>query len=277
MIDKLYPLDNPENAKRIALGVSYCGAKYFGWQAQHNPAMPSVQAQLEDALEKIAQKFVRVTCAGRTDSRVHGTGQVVHFDTDVERPLKAWVKGVNTHLPPDIRVNWARVVDRRFHARFAATARRYQYWIQNTEIAPIFHDTLTHVYEPLDEQKMHRAAQALLGENDFSSFRAAACQSNTAMRNVHEVSVKRFGDKVCIDIQANAFLLHMVRNIVGALVEVGAGRLQVEWIAWLLAQQDRTLAPATAKPYGLYLINVVYPEEILPVRSILYPFIPSDC
>lgn len=255
--------------QRIAIGVEYNGAAFHGWQRQAQPAVATVQAALEDALARVADHPVTLVCAGRTDAGVHATGQVAHFASLAQRDNKAWIMGVNSLLPAAIRVKWAQPVSAEFHARFSATARRYQYWIHNAPVkSGIFTNLLTHYPVPhgqlLDHQAMHQAAQALLGEQDFTSFRAVACESATAMRNVHSVSVKAYplgaGQRVCIEIQANAFLLHMVRNIAGSLLEVGAARQSVDWISQLLSEKDRTQAAATARPDGLYLVNVSYPE-----------------
>lgn len=245
---------------KIALGIQYNGKQYFGWQRQEKVA--SVQQQLEDAISFVANEPCQVFCAGRTDSGVHATGQVIHFDTEAIRPEKAWSFGVNANLPADISVSWAKVVDACFHARFSATARRYRYILYcNTLRSAILPEGVTHCHLALDHQVMHQAGQALLGEQDFSSFRAAQCQSHSPFRNVHHLNVVRRGQYIIVDIQANAFVHHMVRNIVGSLIEVGAGNQPVEWISWLLAQKDRTLAAPTAKPEGLYLVNVLYPEH----------------
>ncbi|GLS82600.1 tRNA pseudouridine(38-40) synthase TruA [Paraferrimonas haliotis] len=245
---------------RIALGIEYNGANYFGWQRQRE--VDSVQQRLELALSTIANHDIEVICAGRTDSGVHATGQVVHFDTHANRPLKAWSMGVNAHLPDDIAVRWCIEVDQDFHARFSATARRYRYVILNHKLRPaILKNGVTHHHQPLDEKAMHQAAQALLGEQDFSSFRAVQCQSKTPFRNVHRVQVKRFGDYLVVEIEANAFLHHMVRNIVGSLLLIGQGDKPQNWIAQLLELKDRTQAAATAKANGLYLVDVTYPQS----------------
>ncbi|MGB5326209.1 MAG: tRNA pseudouridine(38-40) synthase TruA [Pseudomonadales bacterium] len=256
---RAYPLAEGMH-QRIAVGVAYHGAGFHGWQQQGSPQVATVQGALERSLSFVADHPVRSFCAGRTDAGVHALGQVAHFDVAVERANKAWVAGVNSALPASIRVQWAHPVDTTFHARYSATARRYQYWIHNAEVASaLFAGQLTHVRRPLDAALMHSEAQCLLGEQDFSSFRAAACESRTAMRNVHSVRVFRCGERVCVEIQANAFLLHMVRNIVGALIESGSGRAASGWLAGLLAARDRRIAPATASPAGLYLQHVRYP------------------
>jgi tRNA pseudouridine38-40 synthase len=222
----------------------------------------TVQTELERALGTIANTPVRVHCAGRTDTGVHASGQIVHFDAPVSRALKAWVLGTNTHLPNDIRVLWAADVVPDFHARFSAQSRRYRYVICNTTVRPaVLHGLVSWQARPLDAQLMHNEAQSLLGERDFSSFRAASCQSATAMRNVHFIEVIRRGQLVIIDIQANAFLHHMVRNIAGSLMAVGAGRQGKGWIGQLMEQRDRSLAADTASPQGLYLVKVEYPSS----------------
>ena len=245
---------------RIALGIEYDGASVYGWQRQRE--VPSVQEHLENALSTVANQPIEVQCAGRTDAGVHATGQVVHFDCSIERPARAWTLGVNAHLPDTIAVTWVKPVTKDFHARFSATHRRYRYVIHNAKMRPaILHLGVTHVHRDLDEQKMHKAAQSLLGEQDFTSFRAALCQSKTPFRNVTKVSVYRQGRYVILDITANAFLHHMVRNIAGSLIEIGAGDKPVSWIADLLQLKDRSKAASTAKPNGLYLVDVYYPEH----------------
>ncbi|TGD71431.1 tRNA pseudouridine(38-40) synthase TruA [Mangrovimicrobium sediminis] len=247
---------------RIACRIEYNGAHYRGWQSQPDPAAPTVQQALEAALTAVAAAPVRVHCAGRTDTGVHGHCQIVHFDAPSARPPRAWVLGGNANLPEDVRVHWAQAVDAEFHARFSALARRYRYLIANTPVRPaLLGGQLTWYRHPLDAARMHGAAQALLGEQDFSAFRAATCQSPTAMRNVHAVSVFRRGDIVVVDIQANAFLHHMVRNIVGSLLAVGSGRQKPQWIADLLRGRDRTVAADTAPAAGLYLVDVLYPAQ----------------
>lgn len=243
---------------RIALGIEYDGHRYFGWQRQQE--VDTIQARVETVLSTIADQPIQVQCAGRTDAGVHATGQVIHFDCDAPRKMAAWTLGANANLPDDIAVRWAFPVSDDFHARFSATGRRYRYIICNRPLRPgILRKGVTHHHIPLDATAMHRAAQWLLGEQDFSSFRAAECQSKTPFRNVTRVSVQRYGDFVIMDIRANAFLHHMVRNIAGSLLKVGEGLQQPEWIGELLALKDRTQAPATAKPHGLYLVAVDYP------------------
>lgn len=248
------------SSTRIALGIEYDGSQFFGWQRQRE--VVCVQEVLEQALSKIANHPVEVTCAGRTDAGVHATGQVVHFDCHTPRAIPAWTMGVNSNLPDAIAVRWAKVVPEHFNARFSATGRRYRYIIANQPRRPgILARGLSHYHQPLDVQRMHVAAQQLLGEHDFSAFRAAQCQSHSPNRCVTRIDVRRYGQFVVVDIAANAFLHHMVRNIVGSLLVVGKGEQPETWLAELLASRDRTLAAATAKAEGLYLVQVDYPEE----------------
>lgn len=245
---------------RIALGLEYDGSRYYGWQRQRD--VISVQKKLEEALSKIANEPVSVTCAGRTDAGVHATAQVVHFDVNKTRQNVAWTLGVNSNLPSGIAVRWVKPVVDNFNARFSATARRYRYIIANTRFRPGIHSSgVSHYHQPLDEVRMHEAAQALIGEHDFTSFRASHCQSNSPNRHVTRLEVTRKGDFVIVDISANAFLHHMVRNIVGSLIVIGQGEEPVTWLQKLLEVKDRTQAAATAKPGGLYLVEVTYPSE----------------
>ncbi|MBU2896424.1 tRNA pseudouridine(38-40) synthase TruA [Vibrio hepatarius] len=261
---------------RIALGIEYNGSQYFGWQRQRD--VQSVQEKLEQALTAVANQPVEVQCAGRTDAGVHGTGQVVHFDTEANRKMVAWTMGVNANLPNDICVRWAKEVTDEFHARFSATARRYRYIIFNSTLRPgILSSGVSHYHGELDAAKMHMAGQYLLGENDFTSFRAVHCQSRSPWRNVMHLNVTRHGQYVVVDIKANAFVHHMVRNIVGSLICVGRSEKLPEWIDWLLQAKDRKLAGATAKAGGLYLVNVDYPEQFeLPQGPIGPLFLPDN-
>lgn len=246
---------------RIALGIEYDGSQYAGWQMQKHGTR-TVQEQLEQALSIVADEPVKVICAGRTDTGVHATGQVVHFDCQSIRPDRAWVLGVNTHLPDDVASVWACQVSDDFSARFSATARQYRYVILNRQgRSATFHSKVTWRHGPLDADAMHQAAQALIGEQDFTSFRSSACQAEHGRRNIHYVKVSRQGDFIYVDIEANAFLHHMVRNIVGSLLMVGAGEKPAGWIAELLVAQDRRLAGPTALANGLYLVKVTYPAS----------------
>ena len=245
---------------RMALCLEYDGSRYYGWQRQRE--VISVQQCVEHAVSKIADAPIEVTCAGRTDAGVHATGQVVHFDIPVPRAEPAWTLGVNSNLPAGIAVRWAQEVDSEFSARFSATSRRYRYIIANTRFRPGIHSFgVSHYHHPLDKKAMQAAAPAIIGEHDFTTFRASHCQSHTPFRKVTDLTVERRGDYIIIDIKANAFLHHMVRNIVGSLIVVGQHEQPPEWLAELLRQKDRTKAAATAKPGGLYLVEVTYPES----------------
>ncbi|MGY0398754.1 MAG: tRNA pseudouridine(38-40) synthase TruA [Ostreibacterium sp.] len=243
---------------RLAFGISYCGKGYYGWQKQLHSSN-TIQYWLEKALSAVANQSITSYSAGRTDSGVHATGQVIHIETDAIRSLHGWQMGVNTHLPVNIRVNWVAEVSDNFHARFSANYRRYQYIIEENSIGhALFAGLITPYRHTLVVEKMHEAAQYLLGENDFSSFRAAQCQSNTSYRHIDAISVIRKNQYVIVDIQANAFLYHMVRNIVGALFLVGEEKQSPKWMGELLAKKCRQLAPATAIADGLYLVEIGY-------------------
>lgn len=243
---------------RVALGIEYDGSEFFGWQRLSHGR--SVQAQVEAALSFVADTEVTVTCAGRTDSGVHAHCQVVHFDAPVQRPLRAWLMGANARLPDAVAVRWVQPVDDRFHARFSAIARRYRYRILNRAVRPaIGRAYLTWERLPLDAQAMHRAAQALLGEHDFSAFRAVQCQARHARRDLQQISVRRDGEEVVVEVRANAFLHHMVRNLVGSLLPIGRGELPEQWMAQLLAGRDRSVAGPTAPATGLCFLGPLYP------------------
>lgn len=242
---------------RIAVGIEYDGSGLFGWQTQKDG--PSVQDALEHALSVVADEPVRVTGAGRTDSGVHATGQVAHFDTKSARAPRAWVLGGNTGLPPGICLRWAREAPTDFHARFSARSRSYSYLVLNRETrSALWRRRAWWVHRPLDAASMHRAAQALVGEHDFSAFRAAECQSKTATRRIERLAVTRRGEFLRLDVTANAFLHHMVRNIVGTLAAVGRGDRPEDWVAEVLRGRDRCLGGVTAPAEGLYLVHVDY-------------------
>jgi len=246
---------------RVVLVFEYDGTNFHGWQFQKS-GVRSVAGELAAAVAKVADHPVELVCAGRTDAGVHASYQVAHFETTAIRSLRAWVMGINTALPDDIAVHWAGQAKGDFHARFSAFYRRYRYIIHNHPVRPgLLKNSVTWHYRELNAEAMNRAAQALVGEHDFSSFRAAGCQSNSPNRNVETVSVQRFGDYVILDIRANAFLHHMVRNITGALLKVGTGEQPEQWIADVLAIKDRRLAGITAPPSGLYLVDVGYPAS----------------
>ena len=247
---------------RIALGIEYDGGAFSGYQYQSHA--PSVQGTLQEALAQVAAGTVSLNAAGRTDAGVHATHQIVAFDAPNERPMDAWIRGTNALTPDAVAVLWAREVDADFHPRFQATARRYMYLFYDAAAdSPLLVSRVT-FSRKLSDERMHSAAQVLLGEQDFSAFRAAGCQSSTPMRCVHRLSVQRAGDFVLIDITANAFLLHMVRNIAGSLMLVGEGRRPPEWIAELLTGRNRAAAAPTAAPDGLYLVDVHYPGQRFP-------------
>lgn len=260
---------------RIALGIEYNGAPYHGWQRQQS--VTSVQQHVEEALSKIADEPINIVCAGRTDAGVHATCQVVHFDTLCQRPDKAWTIGINRYLPDSIAAKWVQTMDESFHARFSATARRYRYIIYNNRMRnSILAKGVTHIHAELDSELMHEAAQFLVGKHDFSAFRAVNCQANTPVRSLTYISVKRFGDYIVIDVQANAFLHHMVRNITGSLLVIGQKEQPVTWMKTILEGRDRTKAAATAKPHGLYLVHVTYPEEFTLPNHPLGPLFMAD-
>lgn len=244
---------------RLAMGIEYQGTDYCGFQRLSHA--PSVQASLEEALARVANTPVRLHASGRTDSGVHATRQIVHFDPPAARSEKSWVFGANTHLPGDIAVRWVKPVPDDFHSRLSALARRYRYLIVNQLNRPVLERAnVTWCRDPLDAEAMHRAAQALVGENDFSSFRAAGCRSRTPWRHMHFLEVRRHGPLVVIDIQGNAFLHHMIRNIAGALISVGRGARDDDWLARLLALQDRRKGDVTAPATGLHFVDVRYDD-----------------
>lgn len=242
---------------RVALGIEYDGTAFHGWQSQPNG--DTVQDALERALSEVAGTSLRVSCAGRTDAGVHALGQVAHFDSPVERPEQAWVRGTNAHLPASVAVRWAQTVDEEFHARFSARSRSYRYLLNNRPQRPAFNAGRVGWYHrPLDVAAMSQAAQLLLGERDFSAFRAAQCQAKSPLKTLHQAAVTRQGEMILFDFRANAFLQHMVRNMVGALVAVGAGKQAPQWIGELLEQRNRTLAAPTFAAAGLYFSGVEY-------------------
>lgn len=245
---------------RIALGIEYDGSRYCGWQLQKDA--PTVQACVEQALAKVADQPVRMICAGRTDTGVHAAGQVVHFDTTAQRTARSWVFGANSNLPKDIAVLWAQPVPDDFHARFSARRRGYRYVIFNRAVRPTFlQHRVSWEHRPLDVGRMAEAATHLLGTHDFSSYRALACQAKSPVRTVYRLEVSRRGELVFVDLEANGFLHHMVRNIAGVLMSIGAGEQSPAWAGEILAHRDRTLGGVTAPPFGLYLMQVKYPSH----------------
>lgn len=245
---------------RYALALEYEGSSFCGWQRQKH--CRSVQETVESALSEVADETIELTCAGRTDAGVHAMAQVVHFDTEAVRPDKAWVMGTNTLTDKAVAVHWVSRVDDQFHARYDASERRYRYVILNRRSRPALEaGRATWVYQSLDADLMHQAGQCLLGEHDFSAFRAAGCQAKHARRNITGLSVRREGERVIMDIAANAFLHNMVRIIAGNLIRVGCGEESPEWVADVLAGRDRTRGGMTADPDGLYFLCARYPEH----------------
>lgn len=253
---------------RIALGVEYKGSRYRGFQRQR-AGVPSIQESLERALSTVAGGHpVTLSCAGRTDALVHASGQVVHFDTAIERSMHAWVMGANRNLPGDISVTWAKQMPRHFDARFKAMARRYRYVIYNDPIRPAhMAEEVTWNHRPLAIERMREAARAFVGTHDFSAFRARQCQAKSPIKTVHHLELLQHGRFIVLDIRANAFLHHMVRNLAGVLMTIGAGERPVEWAEEVLQSRIRRTGGVTAHPYGLYLVEVEYPAEFeLPSR-----------
>ena len=245
---------------RIALGVEYDGTAFCGWQTQ--PAARSVQQTLEAALSRVADHPVRVHCAGRTDAGVHALEQVVHFDSEADRSERAWVLGSNVNLPGDCAVSWARPVPPAFHARYSATARHYRYRILTRATrSALERDRALWVHRPLDLVRMQEAAAGLVGEHDFTSFRALACQAKSPVRRVHYLDLTPADGGIDLRVGANGFLHHMVRNIVGVLLAIGRGEAPVTWTADLLALRDRTRGGVTAPPQGLYFVRADYPAD----------------
>ena len=259
---------------RLALCLEYDGRPYAGWQSQ--PAVPTVQTTLEQAIAQFvaSDERVEVVAAGRTDTGVHALGQVVHLDTAVQRPAHAWVRGLNALLPPSIAVRWAQPVDDAFHARFAAMRRTYVYRIHNHAVrSPLLDGRAAWCHRPLDHEAMARAARVLLGEHDFSSFRSSQCQAKLPVKQVHRLDIRRDGASIELLITANAFLHHMVRNIVGCLVYVGLGRENEAWLAEVLAARDRRVAAPTYAACGLYFARVDYPLDFkLPCEPLPAPW-----
>ncbi|WP_367680534.1 tRNA pseudouridine(38-40) synthase TruA [Candidatus Fukatsuia anoeciicola] len=255
----------------IALGVEYNGNGYHGWQRQKQNI--SIQECLETALSKIANQLINIFCAGRTDTGVHATGQVINFITTALRKESAWIIGTNAYLPENITIIWMKNVTKDFHARFSANARRYNYIIFNHHYRPaILIHKVTHYPKLLNTSKMAHAAQYLLGEHDFTLFKKLQCQAKSARREIKHIVVSRYGNYIIIDIKANAFLHHMVRNIVGSLIEIGVGHKNEDWLVQLLTLKDQTQAIKMAKADGLYLVGVDYPTRFMLPQSTSVPF-----
>lgn len=245
---------------RIVLAVEYDGAQFCGWQIQ--PNLPTVQASIEAALTQMAGHPVRIHAAGRTDAGVHASKQILHFDTVAVRPLSAWVNGINNGLPPAIRVLWAKAVQEDFHARFSASARHYRYILHQHPIQPaLLKSKVGWVHYELELERMVQAAQYLLGEHDFSSFRAAECQAMSPIKTLHKLTISRVNQLFIVDFSANAFLHNMVRNMMGALVYIGRKKAEADWMKTVLDYRSREKAPPTFMPDGLYLSGVTYPAQ----------------
>jgi tRNA pseudouridine38-40 synthase len=253
--------------KRLVLGVQYDGTDWQGWQTQ--PHGVTVQDVVELALLKFTKHRIQTHCAGRTDAGVHALEQVVHFDTELNRSMYSWTSGLNSFLPPSVAVQWAHEVpfenpeaQDNFHARFSAYARTYHYVLANRPIrSPIWGGRVGWVFRPLDVDRMRAAAQALIGEHDFSVFRASGCQAKSPIKHMYEIDIQQRGELIIFTLRANAFLHHMVRNIVGSLIFVGTGRREINWLTELLISKDRSLAAPTFAPDGLYLAKVSYDEK----------------
>ncbi|MCV6639110.1 tRNA pseudouridine(38-40) synthase TruA [Candidatus Albibeggiatoa sp. nov. NOAA] len=244
---------------RIAFGVEYDGSSYVGWQKQNNGV--SVQEHVETAIAKVANHPIEVICAGRTDRGVHAFGQVIHADAQVERTTRGWVLGTNTHLPKDISILWAQAVDDDFHARFSAQARHYRYIISNRLSRPALHTKkVAWEYRPLNIEPMQQAAKFLIGKHDFTAYRTVACQARSPVRTIIYLNVSQQHDRIYLDISADGFLHHMVRNIAGVLLDIGSGNKPPEWAKQVLDSQDRRQASVTAPAGGLYFYKVDYPE-----------------
>ncbi|VAW74979.1 tRNA pseudouridine(38-40) synthase [hydrothermal vent metagenome] len=256
----------------IACGVEYDGTGFSGWQRQQNAN--SVQAEVEAALSKVANHPVKLFCAGRTDTGVHATHQVIHFETTAERSEHSWLLGTNTSLPGEISLTWARQMGDDFHARFSAVARSYRYVIFSRKVpGALLRNRVTWTHETLDVARMQAGALHLLGEHDFSSYRATACQAKSPVRTIHRLEVSQQDAFTYLDIEANAFLHHMVRNIAGVLMAVGRAEQEPHWVRDILEQQDRSCGGVTAPPTGLYLVGVRYPQQFgLPEQGLLPVF-----
>ncbi len=253
----------PPGISRFALAVEYCGEQYHGWQRlTGSKNLPSIQAALEHALSRVANEPIKVVCAGRTDAGVHATNQIVHFDTEANRQPKSWMMGGNTHLPADIRIKWAQPVDQHFHARFSARARTYRYLIANTLAPPaIASKQCLWVRKPLDVMAMQTAANYCLGEHNFNSVRSSICQAKNPVRTLHRFTITPINGWLVVEICGNAFLHHMVRNLMGLLLPVGMGEQKPEWVRDVLALRDRKQAGKTEAASALYLVKVDYDKD----------------
>lgn len=257
---ELFPPLNSEYKKRVAMVVEYDGSAFNGWQIQKNTDR-TVQHVVTEAVSKIANHPVKLYCAGRTDTGVHGSRQIIHFDTKSSRNDYGWMSGTNTHLPPTVRIQGAKETSLYFHARFSAQERRYRYVVYNHPVAPgLLRHHLTWFRYPLDAECMDEAAQLLKGKHDFSTFRAADCQAHSPEKTISSISVKQYGKMIVLDIQADGFLYHMVRNIMGVLLEIGQKRKPVSWVSDLIALKNRHKGGVTAEASGLYFVDAIYDD-----------------
>lgn len=258
---------------RYALCVEYSGTAYHGWQIQREDNVPSIQGKVELALSRIANSPVTVICAGRTDARVNATYQIIHVDSPVQRDARAWVLGTNSHLPDDIAIQWAKPVSHDFHARFSALERRYRYLIYSHPVKPgLMPKGVTWTHKKMDVERMKKAAAHLIGKHDFTSYRAVGCQAKSPVRDVRQLDIYRSGRLVVIDVRANAFLHHMIRNFAGVLMAVGCGEAEPDWALQVLKARDRREGGVTAPPYGLYFVDVRYPDEFDLPKSEIGPY-----
>lgn len=259
---------------RIVFGIEYNGQGFCGWQRQANRS--SIQEAIEKAASKVANETVSIVCAGRTDAGVHAYQQVAHFDSLADRKLFSWRMGCNSELPKSIRIVWAQLQNKSFHARYSAIARYYKYIILNRPThSAHFHGLMTWCYKPLDVDRMLQGAKFLIGEHDFSSFRSRACQSKSPYRRLYHIGIRRDEDRIVIDVVGNAFLHHMVRNIVGVLMEIGFGDRPAKWAQQVLMARDRTVAGITAPPDGLYLSGIHYPEHFNIPSHAMFDILPE--
>ena len=258
---------------RYVLCVEYSGAAYRGWQIQKEEGVPSIQDEVQKALSKIANTPITVVCAGRTDARVNATYQIIHFDSPIERADRAWVMGTTSYLPEDIAIQWAKPVSLDFHARFSAVERRYRYLIYCNPVKPgIMPRGVTWTYKEMDVERMAQAARHLIGEHDFTSYRAVGCQAHSPVRTVKQFEVYRSGHLIVLDVCANAFLHHMIRNFAGVLMSVGCGDADPIWAKEVLEAKDRRKGGVTAPPFGLYFVDAKYPDEFELPKSQIGPF-----
>lgn len=258
---------------RYALCVEYAGAAYRGWQIQKEDDVASVQEEVQKALSRIANHPISVVCAGRTDARVNATYQIIHFDSPIKRTDRAWVLGTNTYLPDDIAIQWAKPVNENFHARFSALERRYRYLIYSNPVKPaLMPKGITWTYKELDIERMSTAAQFLVGEHDFTSYRAVGCQAKSPVRTVKKFEVYRSGHLIVLDVCANAFLHHMIRNFAGVLMSIGCGEAEPQWAKDVLDARDRRKGGVTGPPFGLYFVDAKYPDEFDLPKSKIGPY-----